>query len=144
VTFLRATDRLLACTKKAFQRGYLCQPTHTIAGSCSTGAAACVPQPLCPWLLHSRALFQRYTVWKFLTTYAEIFASKPSPQTTMKISTSYTIKKGVIILLLTAVLWSLGVMPEALSRLSWSAVPGALAYASVMFLFVLATKPTRR
>jgi hypothetical protein len=62
----------------------------------------------------------------------------------MKISTSYTIKKGVIILLLTAVLWSLGVMPEALSRLSWSAVPGALAYASVMFLFVLATKLTRR
>jgi drug/metabolite transporter (DMT)-like permease len=88
----------------------------------------------------------------------------------MKLSISYTIKKGVLLLLLTAVLWSLGglwvkfidwnpvaiagarslvaflviaaLMPEALSRLSWSAVPGALAYASVMFLFVLATKLT--
>jgi EamA-like transporter family len=95
---------------------------------------------------------------------------KPSPQTIMKVSISYTIKKGVLLLLLTAVLWSLGglwvkfidwnpvaiagarslvaflviaaLMPEALSRLSWSAVPGALAYASVMFLFVLATKLT--
>jgi hypothetical protein len=88
----------------------------------------------------------------------------------MKVRTSYRIKKGVLLLLLTAVLWSLGglwvkfidwdpvaiagarslvaflviaaLMPQALSRLSWSAVPGALAYASVMFLFVLATKLT--
>jgi hypothetical protein len=170
VTLLRATDRLLACTKKAFQRGYLCQPTHIIAGSCSTGAAACVPQPLCPWLLHSRALFQRYTVWKFLTTYAELFASKtittdnhenqhflhnqkrcsapptyrsslvawrPLGQVHRLEPRSHRGSQSLVTFLVIAAL-----MPEALSRLSWSAVPGALAYASVMFLFVLATKLT--
>jgi drug/metabolite transporter (DMT)-like permease len=80
------------------------------------------------------------------------------------------IKKGVLLLLFTAVLWSLGglwvkfidwnpvaiagarsliaflviaaVMPKAFGQLSWSAVPGALAYTAVMFLFVLATKLT--
>jgi drug/metabolite transporter (DMT)-like permease len=79
-------------------------------------------------------------------------------------------KKGVLLLLLTAVLWSLGglwvkfidwnpvaiagtrsliafaviaaVMPKALSQFTWGVVPGAIAYAAVMFLFVLATKLT--
>jgi drug/metabolite transporter (DMT)-like permease len=79
-------------------------------------------------------------------------------------------KKGVLLLLFTAILWSLGglwvkfidwnpvaiagarsfiaflaiavVMPKALDQLSWSAVPGACAYVAVMFLFVLATKLT--
>jgi len=34
------------------------------------------------------------------------------------------------------------VMPKALSQLTWGAVPGAIAYAAVMLLFVLATKLT--
>src|SRR6516165_1627284 len=79
-------------------------------------------------------------------------------------------KKGALLLLMTAALWSLGglwvkfidwnpvaiagarsliafvviatVMPRALSQLTWDAVPGAIAYAAVMFLFVLATKLT--
>ncbi|MBV9998493.1 MAG: EamA family transporter [Verrucomicrobia bacterium] len=79
-------------------------------------------------------------------------------------------KKGALLLLMTAVLWSLGglwvkfidwnpvaiagarsliafaviaaVMPKALGQLTWGAVPGAIAYAAVMFLFVLATKLT--
>jgi drug/metabolite transporter (DMT)-like permease len=77
---------------------------------------------------------------------------------------------GVLLLLVTAVFWSLGglwvkfidwnpvaiagarsliaflviaaVMPRALGQLTWGAVPGAIAYAAVMFLFVLATKLT--
>jgi len=79
-------------------------------------------------------------------------------------------KKGALLLLMTAALWSLGglwvkfidwnpvaiagarsliafvviaaVMPKALSQLTWGAVPGAIAYAAVMLLFVLATKLT--
>jgi drug/metabolite transporter (DMT)-like permease len=79
-------------------------------------------------------------------------------------------KRGVLLLLLTAVLWSLGglwvkfidwnplaiagarsliafgliaaLMPKALGQLTWGAVPGAIAYTAVMFLFVLATKMT--
>ncbi|MBV9999560.1 MAG: DMT family transporter [Verrucomicrobia bacterium] len=79
-------------------------------------------------------------------------------------------KKGVVLLLMTAVLWSLGGLwvkfidwnpvaiagargliafavlavakPQALRQLTWGAVPGALAYAAVMFLFVIATKLT--
>ena len=34
------------------------------------------------------------------------------------------------------------VMPKALTQLTWDAVPSAIAYAAVMFLFVLATKLT--
>jgi hypothetical protein len=80
------------------------------------------------------------------------------------------VKTGVLLLLATAILWSLGglwvkfidwnpvaiagarsliaflviaaVMPKALGQLTWGAVPGAIAYAAVMFLFVLATKLT--
>jgi drug/metabolite transporter (DMT)-like permease len=80
------------------------------------------------------------------------------------------VKTGVLLLLATAILWSLGglwvkfidwnpvaiagarsliaflviaaVMPKALGQLIWGAVPGAIAYAAVMFLFVLATKLT--
>jgi drug/metabolite transporter (DMT)-like permease len=79
-------------------------------------------------------------------------------------------KKGALLLLMTAALWSLGglwvkfidwnplaiagarsliafvviaaVIPKALSQLTWGAVPGAIAYAAVMLLFVLATKLT--
>ena len=79
-------------------------------------------------------------------------------------------KKGALLLLMTAALWSLGglwvkfidwnpvaiagvrsliafvviaaVMPKALRQLTWGAVPGAIAYAAVMLLFVLATKLT--
>jgi len=82
----------------------------------------------------------------------------------------HTLKAGVLLLLVTAILWSLGglwvkfidwnpvaiagarsliafiviaaVVPKALRQLTWGAVPGALAYAGVMFLFVLATKLT--
>ena len=79
-------------------------------------------------------------------------------------------KKGALLLLMTAALWSLGglwvkfidwnpvaiagarsliafvviaaVMPKALNQLTWGAVPGAIAYAAMMLLFVLATKLT--
>jgi drug/metabolite transporter (DMT)-like permease len=79
-------------------------------------------------------------------------------------------KKGVLLLLITALLWSLGglwvkfidynpvaiagarsliafvviaaVIPNALRQLTLGALPGAIAYAAVMFLFVVATKLT--